>query len=131
MKIVDRQTFLALPEGTLFCKYATGEVGVGTLLIKGETCTDTGGKAIDFMYQDIADAWPKDCDHTGDLVDAYEEMKQGKDRPLDFDCQGRDGLFEQDQLFAVWSADDVKALIYRLEQAKVDAFYGVGTSGVA
>jgi len=33
---------------------------------------------------------------------------------MDFDSYGRDGLFDGDQLFAVWESNDVKALIERL-----------------
>lgn len=38
----------------------------------------------------------------------------GEDLAMDFDCLGRDGLFDRNQLFAVWSADDVRGLIARL-----------------
>jgi hypothetical protein len=33
---------------------------------------------------------------------------------MDFDCQGRDGLFDAAQLFAVWEPQDVAVLIARL-----------------
>ena len=40
--------------------------------------------------------------------------EDGEDVAMDFDCLGRDALFEEHQLFAVWSAEDVRSLIARL-----------------
>lgn len=36
---------------------------------------------------------------------------------LDFDSEMRDGLYDAEQFFAVWSPDDTKQLIARLEGA--------------
>jgi len=35
-----------------------------------------------------------------------------------FECEGRDGLFDECQLFAVWEPQDVAALITKLQQSK-------------
>ncbi len=34
---------------------------------------------------------------------------------MDFDCLSRDGCFDQNQLFIIWEAKDVKQLIDRLQ----------------
>jgi hypothetical protein len=49
-----------------------------------------------------------------EYIDTHIRLENGEEIPLDFDCQGRDGLFDLDQLFAVWSDSDVEALITRL-----------------
>ena len=35
---------------------------------------------------------------------------------MDFAYEGRDGLFDKDQLFAVWSIRDIRSLIDRLQE---------------
>ncbi len=40
---------------------------------------------------------------------------------MDFDCQGRDGCFDEDQLLAVYSRSDVEALMARLFYANRDS----------
>lgn len=108
MKIVDRKTFLSLPPETIFTKYEP--CSFGELSIKGGSI---GG--IDFFYQQIADAI--DCHDSGEMFDKLNAAeKRGVSVAFDFDCQGRDGLFDADQLFAVWEPADVAALIARLSK---------------
>lgn len=67
MRIVDRKTFLAMPEETVFAKYAT--LGnIGEVCIKGETYVNGDGEGIDFLYQPLANS--VDANDTGAFVDA-------------------------------------------------------------
>lgn len=112
MKIVDRKTFLGLPPGTLFSKFEP--MIFGDLSIKEETISDSE----DFYYQQISDAvaW----EYPGEFFDIlYIAMKTGESLKMDFDCPTRDGLFDENQLFAIWERDDVMALISRLEKTNV------------
>lgn len=109
MKIVDRKTFLAMPAGTLFSKYEP--CVFGALEIKGDTLENCG----DFGVQQIADAI--ECYDSGDFGLKCTMMENGISVGLDLDCQGRDGLFDENQLFAVWEPKDVEALIERLSDA--------------
>lgn len=114
MKIVTRQDFLALPAGAVFCKYSPQNFD--DLAIKGESLSDSG----DFLYQDIAcsiDA-SSSVDFGNKLEDAEEK---GASIPMDFERLSRDGLFDEDQLFAVFERSDVEALIARLQSALVDS----------
>jgi len=105
MRIVDRKTFLAMPPETLFSKYEP--CVFGPLCIKGTSYTD------DFLYQDLADA--VEFRDSGQMLDDLEAARtEGKSLRMDFDCQGRDGLFDAEQLFAIWEQADVAALISRL-----------------
>lgn len=107
MKIVDRKTFLALPAGTVFSKYAP--CFFEALSIKGDTYEHIG----DFQVQGIADAIV--CTGSDDFSEKlYDATLSGNSLPMDFDCLGRDGCFDADQLFAVWEPADVLALIHRL-----------------
>jgi hypothetical protein len=106
MKIVDRKTFLALPAGVLYSKYEP--CIFGDLNIKG----DTVGLG-DFSTQEIADAVR--CNDSEEFADIlFSAAKTGGSFSMDFDCEGRDGLFDGNQLFAIWEPADVAALIERL-----------------
>jgi hypothetical protein len=108
MKIVNRAQFLAMPPNTLFSKYTP--CMFGPLEIKGETwgCND-------FLSQQVADAIA--CTGSEDFADKLEDAElSGATLVMDFDCLGRDGCFDEDQLFAVWESADVAALIARLKE---------------
>lgn len=109
MKIVNRETFLVLPPGTLFSKYKP--CYFEELCIKGETL----GFCNDFLVQQIADAIQNTG--SGDFSERlFRSEAEGDSLPMDFDYEGRDGCFDDDQLFAVWERADVKALIVRLNK---------------
>ena len=113
MKIINRKTFLALPAGTVFSKYETG--AFGPLTIK---CSSDYGN--DFLVQYIADAIK--CTGSEDFVGRLDASEAtGESMPMDFDCIGRDGCFEDWQLFAVWERADVEALIARLTKTLQEA----------
>lgn len=111
MKIVNRAQFLALPAGTVFSKFERHILG--DLAIKDATVA-----GCDFYAQPIAEA--VDAHDGSDFADKLESGIAGADVPLDLDCPVRDGQADDDQLFAVWSAEDVAALVARLQRAMAD-----------
>lgn len=115
MRIVDRKTFLTLPAGTVFAKYEP--IIIGELRIKGETVGQ------DFLEQALHDAWCVGDEDTLAWQDRWLKMAEtGEESPrLDLDCQSRDGLFDEDQLFVIYSAQDVRDIIARLRRAIVDS----------
>lgn len=122
MRIVDRKTFLTLPAGTVFAKHRAVE-GVSArqslcfdeVAIKGETVA-----GVDFVVQDLF-PWPEDCNDSSEWSDAIAAAFDGKETaPLDYECSARDGLFDQDQLFAVWDVEDTRRLVARLQKALAD-----------
>jgi hypothetical protein len=122
MKIVDLKTFLELPENTLYSKY--GSCVFGDLQIKMETTHN------DFFTQQICDSI--ECSGSDEYFDKLEAAQHGGvSLKMDFDIMGRDGLFENDQLFAVWENEDVEALIERLQECviKKDALILLNTLG--
>lgn len=109
MKIVDRKTFLNMPVGTVYSKYRP--IIFGDLMIKGESIPYN-----DFLCQQISDA--VGCEGSSDFCEKLTAAeKNGVSVDMDFDCQGRDGMFDDNQLFAVWSIEDVEKLVMRLQTA--------------
>lgn len=111
MKIVDRKTFLDLPPGTVYAKYKP--CVFGGLAIKEESMVFADGYSGDFVKQGLG--VEIECGGSDEWIIQIEKAEKGEEVPLDFYCAGRDGLFEQDQLFAIFSKKDVKDLIKRLE----------------
>ncbi len=117
MRIVDRKTFLAMPEGTVFAKMAFPEVyDIGALCIKGE---DRGPN--DFWVLDPGHWWTG-CSDSGDWFDGIDAMVAGAEFALDTETVVADGLFDDKQLFLVLSRSDVAALIKRFEDALADGY---------
>lgn len=109
VKIVDRNTFLAMPQGTVYQKYEP--CVFGELEIKGETLA--GG--IDWFAWTLG-PWFEDTNGSVEYFDLLEHARVSTEEigPMDFEIQGRDGCFDEDQLFAVWSKEDVEGLVRRL-----------------
>ena len=117
MRIVDREAFLAMPAGTVFSKYEP--CIFGNLEIKGESNANAQGVLIDFWSQDLVGALQADT--TEEFEEACDHAAAGESIQMDLESQGRDGLYDRDQLFAVWEPDDVRALIMRLQRALIEA----------
>ena len=108
MRIVDRATFLDLPAGTVYAKWTPPEFG--ELSIKCETCLS--GK--DWIYQSL------DMLEGDSPIDSLLSLDAGNELSVDMEFTDRDGFYEPDMRFAVWSPKDVQALILRLEKAASD-----------
>jgi hypothetical protein len=106
MRIVDRKTFLALPENTVYAKFFHGD-SFNELQIKGETWTN------DFIYEDLNDF--DDHDTSEERYEKIDKMIQnGEIFPLRLNSCSRDGLYEEDQLFAIYDKEDITKIITRL-----------------
>lgn len=107
MKIVNLETFRAMPENTLFSKYEP--CAFGELQIKYKTIE------LDFFATDGLSSCV-DAVSTDDFMTKLEDARNnGTAVELDFDTISRDGMFEEGQLFAVWEKADVEQLIERLK----------------
>lgn len=101
MRIVNLEAFLTSPKGTIFQKYQPC-VTEGLCIFQGR-CGES-----DFCYQRL-DGLEIDCDNSMDLPEALE-VAHHKDVPITLDSTMRDGCFEPDQLFLVWSVHDERTL---------------------
>lgn len=118
MRIVDRETFLALPPGTVFAKFG-GPDGDPTDAFFGEVAIkcDTCGR--DFVYQDLLgqfEGWTGSDSHFDEIERMIADQSH-ESPPLDYESAGRDGLFDDKQRFAVFSQEDTRRLIARLQSA--------------
>lgn len=114
MKIVNLQTFLTLPEGTIFMKYEP--CCFEGLRVKGESLPFRA-----FAYGDM-DA-PVDANNSDEFADKlFDSEENGTSVPLDFDYYVRDGCFEDKQLFAVYEKEDMEKLITKLQQCIETAY---------
>lgn len=113
MRIVTAATFLAMPAGTVFAKFNPNVFG--ELMVKAET-TEQGN---DFYYVSPTD----EVDEPGPFVFEHEiYLEEGTPVPLDFNTVMRDGMYDMNQLYAVWERKDVEGLIGRLHQALQDGY---------
>lgn len=90
MKIVTREEFLKLPEGTLYSKWqpsVADEIHIKGETVMGDFCCVDIANSADFLY--------------GAVVS----------QPVNLETPYRDGCaLDKDQLFAVWELDDLKEL---------------------
>ena len=111
MKIVNLETFRKLPDGTLFMKYEP--CNFGDLRVKVETLDS------DFLFESITDEI--EASGSNELFDKLfaAEKDSTMSLKMDFDATDRDGLYEADQLFAVYEKDDICGLIDKLNKCMV------------
>jgi len=119
MRIVTRSELMAMPAGTLFCQWEP--CVFGDLAIKGETC------GTDFYVQHFPQVvW--DGRKFEDYSDALYALDGGQSMPLDLDCEGREGFFDDTMRYAVMERDDVIALRNRLDASLRLAYRPEGQS---
>ena len=107
MRIVNRQTFLKLPAGVLYAVYQkTGNFD--TLNIKDDTMFSFDGRASDFWYQNCMEI---EADGTEEWLKVLTDAEDnGSSFNLDLNCVSRDGLFDDEMLFAVFEQADLDSL---------------------
>lgn len=130
MKIVDRKTFLTLPEGIVYCKIqfrnplpgerATAQSGwdssfdIENPSIKGATCGN------DFFTCGLGDFQAKEGDPFDVLIDICDNL--GKEVPFEM-AGGRDGFFDDTHVhFAIYSRDEVQEMINELQESLKTAY---------
>jgi hypothetical protein len=113
MKIVNLEVFRKMPVGTIFLKYQP--FAFEDLQCKGETWDG------DFLSENISH-WP-DCNSSDDFEDKLQlSQDTGESILLDFDSTGRDGCYDDDQLFAVYDRRDVEMLQDKLSRCLDSAY---------
>ena len=111
MRILNRKQFLALEGEQVYAKY------------RPQICEDLCIKLCsygtnDFLVQCLSPELSLDDEGSADNMDKLHEMGHDAslDLPANYDYAGRDGCFDEDQLFLVLSKSDVLALIERLKR---------------
>jgi hypothetical protein len=113
MKIVNRKEFLKMPIGTVFSEF--DGYNFNDMLVKHETI-DNGIEDIDYWEMSmIANLKNKEGD---DYCDTLERIMK---EPVETEISlGRNGLFDQDQLYAIYETEDIDLLIQILRDATIN-----------
>jgi hypothetical protein len=108
MRIIGLKEFLALEGEVLFSKYVPQYFQAPEIKL-----CNAGDR--DFCTQRVADSIKANSsDQEMDLL--FRAQETGESFELDFDCGGRDGMYNDNQLFAIWEPQDVRQLLARLQQ---------------
>lgn len=115
MRIVGKKEFYNLPSGTIFSKYQP--IVFTGLFVKGNTLY-SGDDPIDYIELSlIGNVEANDSGQLSDILfSAQEEKKSFK---LDFDAYERDGLYEEEALYAVYEKEDINQLINTLQESSI------------
>lgn len=104
MKIINRKQFFELPDGIIYSKY--NPCYFDGLYIRLEVIKNINGEPIDFYYKDlIAQLDVNDSEEYNDVL--LEVEKTNGDIKLNFNCSLRDGFYDDDEMFAVYSREDI------------------------
>ena len=106
MKIVNREDFLKLPANTVYCKYGDGPFG--EIEIKASDPQDDWGNDYVVNYLNTYCETPFDKDTT------LGDIELGTEFRFDENQTSRDGLYDYDQLFAVFDNDDIMQVVDKL-----------------
>lgn len=110
MRIIDLKALRLMPEGTIFQKYAP--CYFEDLQVFGGACGER-----DFIAASLTSC-PIKVDSDSDMVAKLDRMeKEHASLPVDLEFFGRDGCFEDEQLFAIWESDDLSRLRDAIERA--------------
>lgn len=113
MKIINRLEFLKLPSGTVYCKY-TPQI-FGDLHVKA--CNPSDGWGNDWLYTSLTGEF--DIEGCGSSTHHHDTLVFAEDIGLefkaDYEVSGRDGLYEEDQLFCIYDKSDIVSLINKLQ----------------
>ncbi len=130
MKVVDRKTFLEMPEGTVYCKiqfrdpkpgeYATSRNGWDSSFDIGDPHIKGSSLENDFICFGIGDFQAKEGDHNDVLQYICDHL--GTDVPFEL-AASRDGLFDDTHVyFAIYSRYEIQQMISELQEALERAY---------
>ncbi len=109
MRLYKREDFIKLPNNTIYSRVTKGSPS----LMDGLFCK-VDGNGVDWCEQDLISesGFPNDMndgmvshDYVVNLRDTYQDFE------TDLECSGRDGMFDDENLFVVWNRKDVFKLI--------------------
>ena len=100
MRIVNYNEFVKTPKGTLYSEYAP--CIFGEVRIKHDVIIHNG-EVSDWYYQDLTNNPDWDYAETYDIMATCKIMENGVEVPPDFDIIERDGMFNYDRKFLIYS----------------------------
>lgn len=113
MKIIDKNTLRDMPAGTLYSRYEPCCFH-DLEIFEGPFAEN------DFIYSFLSA--PDINGSGGDSSDFMKEMENGESHEVELNSTGRDGRYDDDELFAIWEKSDVQALIAKLNDSLERAY---------
>lgn len=114
MKVISKKEFYELPEGKVYSNYRP--ICIDGLMIKVDTIFHDG-EAGDFNFQNLIGNI--EAEGSEDYVDKlFDSTEKGTDLKLDFAVYERDGMFEDNAQYVVYSKADLDGLINCLQSCK-------------
>ena len=114
MKLYTRKDFLKLPERTIYSRVDSGSGD----LCHGLFCKTSGPEyGKDWVEQDLISeaGFPNGITDGFDAIQYQLNLRDSfQDFQTDLDCAGRDGMFEDSDVFVVWDKSDISKLIQYL-----------------
>ena len=107
MKIISNKEFLNMPNGTLFSKF--NPCVFDTLSIKRDTIYNSDGLPIDYYYTNLIG---NVASNSTDIL--FDSITNHSDFDLEFDTIERDGLYDSNALYAIYSDNERLQLIKTL-----------------
>lgn len=117
MKLYKRDYFLLLPKGTIYSRVSDEYTLMDGLFCK---TSDKSDYENDFVEQDLI----SECGFPNGITDGTEAISYQLNLRDSFNhfetdlyCSGRDGMFEDSDVFVVWDKQDVTKLIDYLQKS--------------
>lgn len=114
MRLHKREDFILLPAGTIYSR-----VNYSHEIMEGLFCKTSGNDyGNDWVEQNLISEFGfpnniKDGQEAFDYVlnqrDSFQEFE------ADLHCAGRDGMFNNEDVFVVWNKNDIQKLIFYLQ----------------
>lgn len=110
MRIIRRREFLKLPPGTIYCSAPSPDEPVfGVMHVKADTL-----EYNDFVCLPLNGI---DAHDSGQLIDRIDEMLQtGASYPLE-ESFGRDGCFDDNEIYLIYEPADLERIISYCQEA--------------
>lgn len=112
MRIVNLEELRKQPKGTIYCKYKP--CYFSSPKVFGGICGES-----DFICAELI-GWVKSSGSDEMYNILHDAEKTGGSFDLDTECFGRDGFFEDKQLYAIYERKDIEQLIETLKKAFPD-----------
>lgn len=110
MKLISKRILLQMPKGTVFAKKTRVFTETSPILVLGD-CSDR-----DFYYINISSFCFGESDL--DTDDAFFALDRSMGRNIEMElCVSRDGLFDDDEMYYVFSKKEVEQMIDVLTEA--------------
>lgn len=109
MKILNREEFFKLPQGVLYSEYEPDDLFYN-MFIKGEQLKS------DYVEMSIiGNIEANSSDERYETIDSAKENKNSI--KLDFEKYGRNGMYDEEQLYALYEKQDLEDLIKCLQKS--------------